>query len=550
MSLLLPAAVLLPLLLALLRAVGLGTAGRAWLLVLAPLPLLLLALLPSGRLELPHLLLGMSLANHGLGQVLALLAGLAWLLAGRVAAATVTRRRRLFDAAWLGSLGGLAWATLAGDLIGFYSGYALMTVSAYGLVIHAGTAEALRAGRVYLVMAILAEGAVLAGVLLVAAATGALELDGLVQAPVDAGPLAGWLLLAGFGVKMGLAGLHLWLPVAHPVAPVPASAVLSGVIVKAGLLGLVRLLPEAMVPAAAPGVLLGLGLFTAFYGVAMGLPQTRAKTVLAYSTVSQMGLLAMLAGLALLPGGREALWPVLGLLVLHHGLNKAALFLAAGQGRLVGAWPRLLFALPALALAAAPLGSGMLAKGALKAALASGGYGAAWLLALSLGSAATALLLWRAFGLLADAGEVRQRRSWVAWAVLVALGAVVPWGWALAQGLGGWPGPSTLWDGLWPLVLAAAGLWCWRRLGRPGAGWAGRVPEGDLLGPVERGLAALRGAVARRLPGGTGLQPPAVSEWLAGAMGRGERGLAGFAAAGLAVLLLVLAAGWLLRAWA
>jgi formate hydrogenlyase subunit 3/multisubunit Na+/H+ antiporter MnhD subunit len=54
---------------------------------------------------------------------------------------------------------------------------------------------------------------------------------------------ARWLLLAGFAVKLGILPLHLWLPLAHPVAPVPASAILSGVIVKAGLIGWLRFVP-------------------------------------------------------------------------------------------------------------------------------------------------------------------------------------------------------------------------------------------------------------------------------------------------------------------
>jgi len=110
--------------------------------------------------------------------------------------------------------------------------------------------------------------------------------------------------------------LHVWLPVAHPVAPVPASAVLSGVLVKLGLLGMMRVLPEGSL---APATLVFfLGLATSAYGALAGLGQTRLKTVLAYSTVSQMGLL--FAGFAALQaaGGGTA---VLGLLALHHGLN-------------------------------------------------------------------------------------------------------------------------------------------------------------------------------------------------------------------------------------
>ena len=52
-----------------------------------------------------------------------------------------------------------------------------------------------------------------------------------------------FLLVIGFGIKLGVVPLHFWLPLAHPVAPTPASAVLSGAMIKAGLLGWMRFLP-------------------------------------------------------------------------------------------------------------------------------------------------------------------------------------------------------------------------------------------------------------------------------------------------------------------
>ncbi len=51
------------------------------------------------------------------------------------------------------------------------------------------------------------------------------------------------LLVAGFGTKAGLVPLHVWMPLAHAAAPMPASAVLSGAVVKVGIIGLIRFLP-------------------------------------------------------------------------------------------------------------------------------------------------------------------------------------------------------------------------------------------------------------------------------------------------------------------
>src|SRR5690606_10160568 len=112
----------------------------------------------------------------------------------------------------------------------FYFFFALMTYSAYGLVVHQRSPEAWRAGRTYIILAVLGEVALLAGILLAAAAIGTSDLSqaptGIARAEYRSLIIA--LLSAGFGVKASLLGLHVWLPLAHPVAPTPASAALSG----------------------------------------------------------------------------------------------------------------------------------------------------------------------------------------------------------------------------------------------------------------------------------------------------------------------------------
>ena len=82
------------------------------------------------------------------------------------------------------------------------------------------------------------------------------------------------------------------MPLAYTAAPIPAAAVLSGAAVKAGVIGLIRFLPFG---AALPGwgeALAWAGFVSAFYGVAIGLTQQDPKTVLAYSSISQMGVIA------------------------------------------------------------------------------------------------------------------------------------------------------------------------------------------------------------------------------------------------------------------
>lgn len=551
---LLALAVLAPLLLALVPAWSgwRGGAYRGRWLPLASLPALALGLLPEGAaLQLPGLLLGVRVQVDGLSRALLLLVGLAWSAAAWFASDRLAERLRSFSILWLLTLAGLVLAAVAGDLASFYAGYVAMTLGAYGLIVHGRDTAALRAGRVYLVMALAGEAMLLAGLLWIGARLGNAELAGLPQALAGADArVPGALLLAGFAVKMGIVPLHPWLPVAHPVAPVPASAILSAVLVKAGLLGALRLVPEGLLASgsvpAGVAALTALGLFTAFYGVAAGLCQTRLKTVLAYSTVSQMGLIFGALALSLAPGGERAA-PLLALLLLHHGLNKAALFLAAGSAPGASRLRLVLLALPALSLAGMPLASGDLAKGALKAAQAGAGLPQAGLFALllSLSSLATALLMLRVFAL-ARRDAVAKAPVHPAWPLLVAAGAVVPWWHAAAHGLAKLPDAAGLWAAAWPLLAAGALAWAWQRAGSR----LPALPEGDLLVPVEAAFGALRclgGWIAALRPAkaqAAGEAPP-VPRWrrLETRLRELEGGLAALPAAG-ALLLLLAGALW------
>jgi formate hydrogenlyase subunit 3/multisubunit Na+/H+ antiporter MnhD subunit len=463
--------------------------ARAWadrLAPWAPLPLLL-PLLAGGSVSLPWLLLGTTLTVDAVNRPFLLLTLLGWTLAGWAADAKVREHRRRFWVGWLAALAGMLLLSLAGDLASFYLGYATVSLSAYLLVTHAATAEAKRAGRIYLIMAVAGEAAVLVGILHLAGAFGNVGFAGLLSNPeaIAASP-ARWWLLAGFAVKLGILPLHVWLPLAHPVAPAPASAILSGIIVKAGLLGWLRFVPP--LPGDARGLgeaLLLLGLVTAFGGVALGLTQGRLKTVLAYSTISQMGLVLIGFSLAfLVPGGRDAVLPLLGLLALHHGLNKASLFIAYDAAPGATRLRLALFALPALALSAAPLATGYVAKEALKKTLTLAELAPAVEVALALTSTATAVLLWKALGFARrlDRRDVPLHPSWP---LLVVAATVAPWGFAASVGLLPAPSPYTLWAASWPLGLAAVIVLAQRRWLR---GRALTLPEGDLVVPVERVL--------------------------------------------------------------
>ncbi|MDS4069302.1 MAG: NADH-quinone oxidoreductase subunit M [Candidatus Competibacter sp.] len=138
-----------------------------------------------------------------------------------------------------------------------------------------------------------------------------------------------WLLLAflvGFGVKIPIFPLHGWLPLAHVEAPSPVSVLLSGVLLKMGAYGLLRvvgILPEATV--LLQPLLVGIALLGILYGGLLAWRQTDLKAMIAYSSVSHMGVVVL--GIATLNE--------IGLLgatlqMVAHGLIAGALFLLIG----------------------------------------------------------------------------------------------------------------------------------------------------------------------------------------------------------------------------
>lgn len=462
-------------------------ATRRFGLALAPwsaVPALLLALGGTTDAEsFAWLLLGLRVGLDDTGRVFLLFTAWLWWLAGLFGRAYLAddAREPRFVAFYLATLCGNLGLIVAQDIAGFYLFFALMTFAAYGLVVHAGSDEARRAGSVYIVLAVIGEMLLLAGFLLAAQQAGSIDLArvpaAVAQAPArDA--IVG-LLLAGFGVKAGVLLLHVWLPLAHPVAPTPASAVLSGAMIKAGLLGWLRFLPIGQVALPDWGALcVAAGLAATFYGAVVGLAQTNAKTVLAYSSISQMGLMTALVGAALLaPEAAPLALTAVVVFAAHHGLAKGALFLSVG---IDGGPPWLLRlgqAAAALALAGAPWTSGAAAKYLLKGALgAAPAPWPAWVDAavLPLSSFVTALLLLR-FMLLAAPGPGRAHFGhWLPWGLSVlGVAAAVPW-WKPDAVLAGadLAGFMPIVAALVVALVAGAAPVRWR---------AWRIPPGDVL---------------------------------------------------------------------
>ena len=498
------AALLLPLALAAPVALLLACMSRdrryamiSWL-WLAPLPALAAALL---AVDAPALVidadgLEFTLALDRPGALLLGGAALLWSAAGLYARAYLAGQPNLgaFAVYWLLTLLGSLWVFFAGDLASFYLAFAFASLAAYGLVIHDGTPGVRRAAGLYLTLAILGEVLLLVAFAMLATITpgdtlAIREVTGtLATSPWRGLTLA--LLIAGFGLKAGLVPLHVWLPIAHPAAPMPASAVLSGAIVKAGIIGLIRFLPLDGVADWAT-VVTALGFVTAFYGVALGITQDNPKTVLAYSTVSQMGLTTAVLGMAIAAGDGPAV-SAGAYYAMHHELAKGVAFLAVGMAAAGGGRPVLFVTgLVALGFAGLPFSGGAVAKLAIKPALGSGLTGTLGTVA-SVGSALlVSHFLWR-LAASAKPGAPTPPGMTLSWLALCAASLALPWILFVALGFGSLGealAPSALWDGLWPVAL---GIVLYVALRRSGVALP-RPPEGDLVvlgAPLTAGLRA------------------------------------------------------------
>lgn len=427
-----------------------------------------------------------------------------WLMAGIYAvfylADDVNRTR--FSVCYLLAMCGNIGLILAQDVFSFYFLFALMSFASFGLVVHTGTPAARYAGKVYITLVVIGEAFVFSALLMAVHAVGS---TGLLDMPakIALSPIRNVIMamaFVGFGIKAGALPLHVWLPLAHPVAPNPASAVLSGCMIKAGLLGWLRIFPlgEACLPGW--GMLMVVaGLLAGFYGVLVGLTMAKAKTVLAYSSISQMGMMTIVVGMGLLDPERWPMgWVILMIYATHHAIAKGALFLSVGvatparmesPGRFIHYFGLML---PALAVMGAPWTSGAVAKGGLKYLIGQVSYHVSGVypikVFIDLAAIGTVLLMMRLLWLIWPTPERKGNKvavktgMFLSWGILVGGVALLPFilDWQHVFVVPGKEDPTRILtlSKLWPL-LTGVGLTAvvlrlrWNILLE--------IPEGDVL---------------------------------------------------------------------
>ncbi len=295
------------------------------------------------------------------------------------------KRGRHFHPLFQFQLMGITGAFLTGDAFNLFVFFEVLLIASYGLMIHSGGAERLRAGTQYVLYNLLGSTLFLFALGTLYAQTGTLNMADLAQrvAALDAGGNAGIrvaavLLLLVFAIKAAVLPLHFWLPASYAMAPAPVAA-LFAIMTKVGAYGIIRFYTLVFPPdlAITQGLfdtwLLPAALLTLALGMVGVLGAVRVDRLVAFAVIGSMGMLLSAVAIFTPAGIAAALF-----YAIHSTFATAALFLLvdvirdrreAAGARLIDAVPMVggalvagMFFVAAIAMTGLPPLSGFLGK--------------------------------------------------------------------------------------------------------------------------------------------------------------------------------------------
>ena len=227
---------------------------------------------------------------------------------------------------------GMAGTTLADDMVLFYTFWELMLVASCALILFWGDDPKRKAVALkYFIFTHFGSLLVLVALVMLFTISGndtfsALR-NGIQVSQAQVMTITAFFLI-GFCVKMAIFPLHLWLPDAHTVAPMPVTIMLAAAMLSMGTYGILRFpmsifSPQQLTPFVVP--MMVAGIISEIYGALMSLVEQDIKRIVAYSSVSQMGYILFGLGTMTYNGIAGATMHV-----IYHAIVKALLFMVLG----------------------------------------------------------------------------------------------------------------------------------------------------------------------------------------------------------------------------
>ncbi|MGN0063086.1 MAG: Na+/H+ antiporter subunit D [Nocardioides sp.] len=289
---------------------------------------------------------------------------------------------------------GVANAFLAGDLFNLFVSFEMLLFASYVLLTLGGTPPRLRAGTIYVLVALLSSTLFLISLAVTYGATGTLTMAHIAQRVADlpdhVALLIQLLLLVTFAIKAAIFPMSFWLPDSYPTAPAPVTAVFAGLLTKVGVYAILRVQTLIFPDSPLTDLLLVAALLTLLIGILGAIAQSDIKRMLSFTLVSHIGYLVLGIALANRAGVSGTIF-----YVVHHIIVQTSLFLVVGLierragstsllriGGLARLAPllALLFFVPAMNLAGIPPLSGFIGKVGLLQAAQDEGSALAWVL--------------------------------------------------------------------------------------------------------------------------------------------------------------------------
>jgi multicomponent Na+:H+ antiporter subunit D len=281
------------------------------------------------------LILGIGFTADGASAAVAALIGVVFAAAFVFAWGYFDEVHAHFHVLMLLFLAGMVGFCLTHDLFNLFVWFEVMSIAAFALTGFRLEASALEGALDFTVTSAIGSSLMLGGIGLVYSRAGTLDFTALGRAvaaggddPVILGAFC--LIAAALLIKGAAVPFHFWLADAHSVAPSPVSVIFSGAMVALGVFGIAKLERQVFAGSPAVGavvrtVVLWLGAASVLVGGVMCLSQRHIKRLLAFSTISHVGI--MLIGASLFaPAGTAGMLVYLA----GHGLVKGALFMVAG----------------------------------------------------------------------------------------------------------------------------------------------------------------------------------------------------------------------------